>query len=328
MTPGAAIFGLGGLVLTPDEREFFASADPWGFILFARNVDTPEQMRALCADLRDCVGREVPIFIDQEGGRVARMRAPHWREWPPALEDAVGPNAARRLWLRYRIISHELRAVGVDGNCAPLADIATEATHPILTNRCYGHDAARVADNARAVADALLRGGVLPVLKHIPGHGRVSADSHLELPATDATIDDLNASDFKAFAQLSDLPLGMTAHVVYSALDATAPATQSPVVLDHIRSQIGFDGLLMTDDLSMQALDGDMTSRARRSLDAGCDLVLHCNGDMAEMGAVADAAGRLGPQAARRADAALTRRKSPEPVDIDALITEYATRTA
>lgn len=329
MPEGATIFGLQGPALDPDEARFFADADPWGFILFARNVDNPDQVRVLCDDLRACVGRDAPIFIDQEGGRVARLRAPHWREWVPALQDATAPgDAARRLWLRYRVIAAELRSVGIDGNCAPLGDIATDETHAILANRCYGHDVDSVARNARAVADGLLAGGVLPVLKHIPGHGRVSVDSHLELPATDVAADDLEASDFAAFSRLSDIPLGMTAHVLYHALDPENPATQSRVVLDHIRESIGFDGLLMTDDLSMQALSGSLGDRAQRSLAAGCDMVLHCNGIMAEMVDVATAAGTLRARAKQRADAALGHRKTPDPVDIDVLMEEYASLTA
>lgn len=329
MVAGATILGIGGCRLTPQERRLLARADPWGFILFARNVENPDQLRALTAELRAAVGREAPIFIDQEGGRVARLRAPHWREWPPALDDADGAaDRARVLWLRYRIIAEELRAVGIDGNCAPLADIAGPATHPILLDRCYGRTLATVRKAARAVADALLAGGVLPVLKHIPGHGRPHADSHLELPRTDLPLTELRATDFAAFRALSDLPIGMTAHVLYSALDDRHPATLSRAVIEEIRTGIGFAGLLMTDDISMQALSGGLTERTRAALEAGCDVILHCNGDASEMAEVAEAAEALTPVAAARAEAALAFRKLPDPIDIAALSEEYAAQLA
>lgn len=327
---GAAILGCSGLRLTDQERDFFRDFSPFGFIVFARNIRDPEQVRALCDDLRQAAGHDAPIFVDQEGGRVERFTPPHWRSWPPARDDVTraGNSAARAMWLRYRIIAAELRAVGVDGNCAPLADVATTVTHPILANRCYGEDPATVADIARAVAEGCLAGGVLPVLKHIPGHGRPDADSHLELPRTDAARADLDACDFGAFRTLADLPLGMTAHVVYSAVDASRPATTSPRVIQVIRSDIGFDGLLMTDDLSMQALSGSLADRTEASLSAGCDIALHCNGALAEMQAVAQAAGALSGAAARRAEAALAARKRPESIDIADLIAEYDALTA
>ena len=205
---GATILDAEGLRLTADEKAFFRDADPFGFILFARNIDTPDQVRALCADLRDAVGREAIITIDQEGGRVQRLRAPQWREWLPALDHvtAAGDQAAQAMYLRFRIIAAELRALGIDSNCAPLADIASDITHPFLKNRCYGTDAAQVTAMARAVADGLLDGGVLPVLKHIPGHGRATADSHLALPRVTASLDELRATDFAPFKALNDLP--------------------------------------------------------------------------------------------------------------------------
>ena len=325
MGQGAAIFGCAGPALAPAEAAFFRESDPWGFILFARNVENPGQLRRLTADLREAVGRDAPVLMDQEGGRVARLRAPHWREWPPPLEEAaaLGGNARRGLYLRYRIIAGELSAVGIDANCAPCADIARPETHPVLHNRCYGDSAETVADLSRAVADGLLAGGVLPVIKHIPGHGRATLDSHLELPRVSATEQALSETDFAPFRALSDLPLAMTAHIVYEGLGEVGPATTSPAMIRRIRDRIGFDGLLMSDDISMQALSGPVGARARAALRAGVDVILHCNGDMAEMQAVADAAGRLEGLARHRADRALDLRRVPAPVDIAALEADF-----
>jgi beta-N-acetylhexosaminidase len=317
---GATILDAEGLRLTADEKAFFREADPFGFILFARNIDTPDQIRALCAELREAVGREAVITIDQEGGRVQRLRAPLWREWPPALDHvtAAAGNAAQAMYLRFRIIAAELRALGIDSNCAPLADIASDITHPFLRNRCYGTDPAQVAAMARAVADGLLDGGVLPVLKHIPGHGRATADSHLDLPRVSASLDQLRATDFAPFAALSDLPMAMTAHLVYEAIDPR-PATLSPPVMQLIRDEIGYDGLIMTDDISMKALRGDLAQISRDALAAGCDVILLCNGTLAARRAVAEAAGPMTAAAQARADRALAARHSAKPVDIAAL---------
>jgi len=322
---GACILGCAGPVLGDDERRFFRAADPFGFILFARNVETPDQLRALCTALREAVGRDAPILIDQEGGRVARLRAPHWREWLPPLEQVQRyrpSDAPRAMWLRYRLIADELRTVGIDANCAPMVDIPTDRAHPVIRDRCYGLDAQTVAENGRAVADGLLAGGVLPVLKHIPGHGRPRGDSHVELPRTDAPLDVLRNTDFAPFAALADLPMGMTAHVVYGALDPDRPATLSPGVIRIIRHEIGFDGLLMSDDLSMQALQGSLADRATGALAAGCDVVLHCNGDMAEMEQVATVAGRMDGAATRRAARALALRHQPDAIDRNTLLAE------
>ncbi|WP_101341713.1 glycoside hydrolase family 3 N-terminal domain-containing protein [Cereibacter azotoformans] len=322
----ATIFGCSGPTLTDAERHFFRQVDPFGFILFARNIENPAQVSALTADLRGSVGRDAPIFIDQEGGRVQRLRAPHWREWLPPLE-AVGKaseSAERMLWLRYRLIAEELRAVGIDGNCAPVADVLTPATHPFLANRCLSDEAARVARLARAVAEAHLAGGVLPVMKHLPGHGRAAADTHHDLPTVTAGRETLAESDFAPFRALSDLPLAMTAHVIFAAHDAERPATCSPAMIRVIRDEIGFGGLLMTDDLSMQALSGSIGARAGAAIAAGCDLALHCNGDLAEMDAVALASGDMGAATLARARAALAARRPPEPVDSRALETEHA----
>ena len=317
---GATILDAEGLRLTPDEKAFFRDARPFGFILFARNIDTPDQVRALCAEMRAAAGHDAVITIDQEGGRVQRLRAPQWRDWPAPLDQVAqaGGGAARAMYLRYRIIAAELHALGIDSNCAPLVDVAGPRTHPFLRNRCYGEDAERVAVIGRAVADGLLDGGVLPVVKHIPGHGRAEADSHHDLPLVDAVKSDLQDIDFEPFRLLNDLPLGMTAHVVYSAV-GSVPATLSAPMMRVIRDEIGFDGLIMTDDISMKALQGTLPDLTRKALAAGCDVILHCNGTLAERQAVAEAAGAMSDAAQRRAERALTWRKTPDPVDISAL---------
>lgn len=315
----AAIFGTSGLAVTDWEASFYKEADPWGFILFARNVETPEQLRRLTSEVRETVGRQAPIFIDQEGGRVARMQAPHWRVWPPALDHVLSlplKDAQDSMYLRARFIAHELHAMGIDGNCTPLADIAQADTHPIILNRCYGEDVETVTTIGRAVAEGCLDGGVLPVLKHIPGQGRANLDSHLELPRVDASRADLKKKDFATFRALADLPIGMTAHVVFDAIDPEHCATQSKDCISLVRREIGFDGLLMTDDISMRALSGPMDQRCAAALAAGCDLILHCNGEPAEMVAVAHSAGRLEGAAVDRAEAALIQRKAPKAFDL------------
>lgn len=320
MAAGACILGCAGTSLDRNEARFFARADPWGFILFARNVETPAQLSRLTAELRAAVGRAAPVLIDQEGGRVARLRPPHWRAWPPPLDQmgATGGDLAA-LEARYALIGAELRAVGIDVNCAPVVDVAAPETHPFLRNRCYGDRPATVAAAARAVARGLARAGVLPVIKHLPGHGRATADSHHALPRVAAPRAALDAHDFAAIRPLADLPLAMTAHVVYDAVDPHAPATTSPHVIAMIRADLQFDGLLMTDDISMNALAGSAADRTAAALAAGCDAVLHCNGRLAEMAAVAEAAGTLSAEGARRAANALAQRPdTPPPPDIAA----------
>ena len=321
----ACIFGCEGPALGDAERAFFAETAPWGFILFARNVETPDQLRRLTGDLRDAVGRDAPIFVDQEGGRVQRLRAPYWREWLPPLDtvEAAGPQAPLAMYLRARLIAAELHAVGIDGNCAPTVDIAGPLTHPFLRNRCYGSDLDTVVAVARAVAKGLLDGGVLPVMKHMPGHGRAMIDTHLDLPRVTDAAEDLLRSDFAAFRALADLPLGMTAHIVFSAYD-DQPATCSAPMIRVIRDQIGFGGLLMTDDLSMQALSGTIGERAAASRRAGCDVMLHCNGNLGDMQAVAAASGALAGAALARAEAALAARRTPDTADPKALDAELA----
>ncbi|WP_435258844.1 glycoside hydrolase family 3 N-terminal domain-containing protein [Thioclava sp. FR2] len=319
----AAIFGCAGIELTSDEQAFFRDTDPFGFILFARNVESPLQLRRLTNDLRDAVGRDAPILIDQEGGRVQRLRAPHWREWNPPLEMVTRSSSPlRAMWLRSRIIAHELRGVGIDANCAPCADIAVEETHPFLKSRCYGFDSDTVLQVSEAVADGLLSGGVLPVIKHLPGHGRAMSDSHLNLPTVAEPIEILRKTDFVPFRGLNDLPMAMTAHIVFSSIDENAPATQSLEMIRVIREDIGFSGLLMTDDLNMQALSGSLGTRTEAAMAAGCDIALHCKGDLDEMRAVAAACGGQSIDTRSRARAALSARRTPDPVDIEALEAE------
>lgn len=324
MALSATVLGCASVSLSRAEADFFREAAPWGFILFARNVETPDQLRRLTGDLRAAVGRDAPVFVDQEGGRVQRLRAPHWREYLPPLDQVarsgVGPE--RGIFLRYRLIAEELRAVGIDADCAPSADLATPGTHPFLLNRCFSEDPDVVISAARAAAEGLAAGGVLPVVKHMPGHGRATMDSHHQLPRVSAPLDELEASDFRCFRALADLPMAMTAHIVFDALDPDRPATASPTVITYIRDRIGFGGLLLSDDLSMQALSGTLGERAARAIAAGCDIALHCNGKPEEMAPVVAAAGALSGAALLRAEAALARRAEAAPIDTLALAAE------
>nr|WP_111299779.1 beta-N-acetylhexosaminidase [Paracoccus saliphilus] len=326
MSHGATILGgIAGLSLTADEAAFFRDADPWGFILFGRNVGSPDQLRRLTGQLREAVGRDAVITVDQEGGRVQRLRAPHWTDWPAPLDQAGA--GVRAMWLRYHLIGQELRAVGIDSNCAPTLDVAQADTHAFLRDRCLGSDPDQIAKLGRAAADGLLAAGVLPVVKHMPGHGRAVADSHHDLPVVKAAEAELQALDFAPFRALSDLPMGMTAHIRFTALD-DAPATASARMIALIRQDIGFDGLLMTDDITMNALSGTEAERAAASLAAGCDLVLHCNGSIAQMQPVVAAAGTMSTEASRRAQAALERRLPPQQVDTAAMMAEWRALTA
>ncbi|WP_424933693.1 beta-N-acetylhexosaminidase [Amaricoccus macauensis] len=326
MSARAVILGCRGTSLSEAERAFYRSTDPWGFILFARNIDTPAQVRALTRDLREAVGRDAPILIDQEGGRVARMRGPHWREWLPALDDCARlPDLATRVQamaLRYRIIAGELRDVGIDVNCAPVLDLAGPETHQIIRNRCYGTDPEEVCAIGRGVAEGLMAGGVLPIIKHMPGQGRAPLDSHASVPVVRASRDAL-AQDFAAFRGLNDLPMAMTGHVIFEAFDAERPATLSPVMYRLMRKEIGFGGLIMTDDLSMHALTGPFGARVEAALGAGCDMILHCNGNAEEMAAVMEAAPQLSGLPLERAMAALAARQAPDERDVGALWAEF-----
>ncbi len=325
MTQAATILGCEGLTLSADEKRFFAEAQPWGFILFARNVDDPAQLSALTADLRSAVGRDAPVLIDQEGGRVQRMRGPHWREWLPPLDMvAKASDPATALYLRYRLIAEELRSVGIDVQCGPTADVARNDTHDFLRNRLYGSDPDTVIDLSNAVAEGLTDGGIGCVVKHIPGHGAATVDSHHDLPRVTLDRDALDATDFAVFAEMDHIMMGMTAHVVFEAIDPDLPATLSSKVMKVIREDIDFDGLLMTDDLSMNALPGSIGDRASAARKAGCDMILHCNGERAEMEQVLANCGQLGGAAQARADTVIARRPEAQPLDIQATEAELS----
>jgi len=329
MAVRAFITGLAGTTMTPDERAFLHEREPWGFIIFQRNIDTPAQVRRLTASVRDAVGRDAPVLVDQEGGRVQRLGPPHWPTYPPgaAYGRCYDRNAAegiRAAYLGARLIAADLAAVGVDVDCLPIADVPVAGANSVIGDRAYGETAEKVALLGRAVADGLLAGGVLPVLKHIPGHGRATADSHGALPIVETDREILRTTDFAAFRPLSDLPLGMTAHIVYTAIDPIAPATTSvTLVRDVIRDWLGFRGLLMSDDISMGALSGSIEERSRAAIAAGCDVVLHCNGELDEMRAVASAVPVLAGEAAARAEAALKRRGLVLEHDFAALRAEW-----
>ncbi len=330
MAARAFITGLAGLTVSAGEVAFFREAQPWGLILFKRNVKTPEQVRDLAHSFRDILGREAPILVDQEGGRVQRLGPPQWPAYPPGArygelydrEPALGLGAAR---LAGHLIAADLKPLGIDVDCLPLADVPAVGGDAVIGDRAYGAEPGKVAAIAGAIADGLMAGGVLPVLKHLPGHGRAAADSHYRLPVVDADRATLESTDFAAFRPLNRLPLGMTAHVVFSAIDAVAPATTSvTIVREVIWEFIGFQGLLMSDDVSMNALSGTIAERSRAAFAAGCDVVLHCNGDLGEMAAVAGEAPMLAGFAAARAGAALAMRRGPEDFDVNAARNVFA----
>jgi beta-N-acetylhexosaminidase len=318
MASRAFITGVSGLTPTHDEREFIRAERPWGFIVFRRNIETPPQMSVLVSELRELVGdADAPVLIDQEGGRVQRLGPPHWPVYPPGavfgalydIDSQLGLTAAR---LSSRLIAADLTDLGINVDCLPLADVPVQGADAVIGNRAYGTDPNKVARIARAVTDGLEQGGVLPVLKHIPGHGRATADSHFRLPTVDTPRSELERTDFAAFQPLSDLPMAMTAHVVFSALDPVHPATTSATIIEQvIRGAIGFQGLLMSDDVSMNALAGSIAERTRAIVAAGCDMVLHCNGNLAEMREVAAVTPGLTGRALQRAEQALAARKPP-----------------
>ena len=322
MPARAFITGVSGLTLTSEERDFIRAERPWGFILFKRNIDSPVQVTALVEELRRCVaGIDAPVLIDQEGGRVQRLGPPHWPVYPAGAvfgtlydrNPELGLKAAR---LSARLIAADLIGLGVTVDCLPLADVPVPGADAVIGARAYGTEPGKVAAIARAVTDGLEQGGVLPVLKHIPGHGRATADTHFKLPVVDTSREELERTDFAAFRPLAGLPMAMTAHVVFSALDSAQPATTSATIVEQvIRGHIGFQGLLMSDDVSMNALAGSIGDRSKAILAAGCDMVLHCNGNLDEMRAVAREAPELSGKARQRAETALASRKTPKPFD-------------
>ena len=327
----AFITGVAGTILTDAERAFLREAQPWGLIVFARNVADPDQLRRLTAEFRSIVGHDAPVLVDQEGGRVQRLGPPHWPKYPPAavysrLHERDGTKGLAAADLGGRLIAADLHAVGIDVDCAPVADIPAAQADPVIGDRAFGMEPKVVVALAGAYARGLIEGGVLPVVKHMPGHGRATADSHKQLPVVTADRATLEATDFAAFRGLADLPMAMSAHVVFTAIDPVTPATASAaIVRDVIRGSIGYQGLLMSDDVSMGALSGSLGERTRTVLAAGCcDVVLHCDGDMAEMEAIAAAAPVLAGEPAHRAAAALARRQRPAPIDIAQKRAEFA----
>jgi beta-N-acetylhexosaminidase len=342
MSTRAFITGVSGTELTAAEREFIRAERPWGFILFKRNIESPTQVVSLVGELRDAAGEpDAPVLIDQEGGRVQRLGPPHWPVYPAgavfgALYDDDSALGLRAAWLSARLIAADLADLGITVDCLPLADVPVAGADAVIGNRAYGTEPAKVAAIARAVTGGLEQGGVLPVLKHIPGHGRATADTHFRLPTVDTPREELERTDFAAFRPLADLPMAMTAHVVFSAFDPAHPATTSATMVSQvIRGAIGFQGLLMSDDVSMNALAGSISERTRAILAAGCDMVLHCNGKLEEMREVARQTPGLSGKALERAGRALAVRKAPQPFDraaaraeLDALIERANTASA
>jgi beta-N-acetylhexosaminidase len=317
------ILGLAGLALSAEEAALFRSADPAGYILFKRNVESPDQVRALTQSLRDLAGRDVPILIDQEGGRVARLRPPHWPAFPPGevfgrLYEKAPITAIEACRLNALALAALLRDLGINVDCLPLLDVRDESGHDIIGDRSFGTEPLVVAALGKAVLDGFQAGGICGIVKHIPGHGRARADSHLELPVVTTSRDELER-DFIPFRRLAGAPMAMTAHITYTALDAARCATLSPDVIDFIRNDIGFGGLLMSDDLGMHALGNprsgghppgsnalaDFGARALASIDAGCDIALHCSGDFSEMRSIVEAAPVMSEAAAARLAAAM-----------------------
>ena len=306
MSELAVILGLPGPKLTAAERVFFRDANPWGFILFSRNVESPEQLRRLTSDLRDAVGRDCLIFVDQEGGRVQRLRPPHWRNYPSgaafahlyAKKKRLGKRAA---YLSYRLIADDLRKVGITANCAPVLDLPQKTADPIISDRAFGTKSVPIIDIAHAAMAGMMCGGVAPVVKHIPGHGRATVDSHKALPRIKASRKTLENSDFIPFRALADAPMAMTAHAVYECNSRSAVTVSKKSMTELVRAAIGFNGLVMTDDLDMKALKGNLTRKTERALAAGCDIALQCSGKLPAMVEVAKGAAVLEGRAKRRA---------------------------
>lgn len=326
----AVIFGCAGPELSPDEAAFFADTRPWGFILFGRNIVSKSQVAELTARLRESIGRpDAPVLIDQEGGRVQRFKPPLVPQYPSGAELGAlylaNPEAGlRATWIMSRLHAFDLFPLGINVDCLPVLDVPSPGGHEVIGNRAYGITPEVVSVLGQAACDGLKAGGLLPVIKHIPGHGRAGADTHFELPHVDAAHEELSAHDFLPFKALAGEAMAMSAHVVFTALDAENPATTSPRVVEQIiRSEIGFDGLLMSDDVSMNALSGDFATRTRAIFAAGCDVTLHCNGVRAEMEAVASATPVLADVALRRASDVMTAFRAPDDSDEAALREEF-----
>ncbi len=324
----ACILSVSGQELTPGEAALFAAEDPWGVILMGRSCVSRMQVRRLVADIWNATGRETLIFIDQEGGRVSRLKAPEWPLFPRGADYAALYEQDKALgreatWLGHRLIASELASLSIHADCSPVVDLPVPGAHDVIGDRAFGTEPEQAADLARVALEGLTAGGVAGIIKHIPGHGRSVADSHLELPRVTAGQNEL-AKDFDAFARVADAPMAMTAHIAYEAYDPGKAATVSKIMIQQIiRSRIGFDGLLMTDDLGMKALGGTLTERAEASIEAGCDVLLHCSGFvkdadgiLAEMTEVAKAAPRLSGKAASRAAAADAIAKKAQPLEL------------
>ena len=330
MRTKAFIAGCTGMELSEAEADFFRKEQPWGFIIFAHNIEDREQVSALTSQMRACVGRDdAPILIDEEGGRVQRLRPPHWLSNPPGqilgkIYQRDASEGKRAAWLLSRLIAHDLLEIGVNVDCLPILDVPVVGVSDAIGDRAYSRDVDVISEIGQSVVDGLMAGGVLPIVKHMPGHGRAICDSHFELPLVTETLEELIVSDFKPFKALNKVAMAMTAHIVFEAIDANNPATTSTKMIDEIiRGTIGFDGLLMSDDISMEALSGDYVERTKSSFAAGCDIVLHCNGKMDEMLQVASATPELKGQALKRAQFALSQLKPADNQDIAALRTEF-----
>ena len=326
----AVIFGFEGKELSQEEIKFFQEQDPLGFIIFARNIEDKNQLKKLTASLIEILDRDdVLILIDQEGGRVARLKPPHFRDTLPAgdfakLAEGDLELAKRAVYLNHRLIADELYELGINVDCAPMIDVLFEGSHDIVGDRAFGKTPEQVATLANEACNGLIDGGVMPVIKHIPGHGRAKADSHEDLPIVDASLEELEKTDFVPFKELNNQPFAMTAHIKYSAIDKENPATLSNKAIDLIRNKIGFGGALMTDDLSMKALSGDFSERVKNSIAAGCDIILHCNGDMNEMVRVASATPELSDDAKKRVENAWKFYQKPKEFDVGASEKELA----
>ncbi len=329
-TPSAVIFGCAGTVLSEEEKALFQKVNPLGLILFSRNIQDEAQVRALVESFKAQVSHVTPlILVDQEGGRVDRLRQLGWRKNPAMdcfaeLAELDEAAARRAVYLDYRLIAGELTRLGINVDCAPVLDLKMEHAHEIIGDRAFGETPEQVVMLAREACRGLLDGGILPVIKHIPGHGRALVDSHAALPEVPTALDVLEQTDFIPFQEMSGMPLAMTAHITYTALDEQHCATLSPEVVGYIRNRLGYDGLLMTDDLSMHALSGAMEDRVRLALAAGCDVILHCNGELEEMQAIAGAVPLLNPHSKARLTHAWQFFKAPEVMDAEQSEAELA----